>query len=66
MKLNQLRAYGIAYDVVTKRDSESLETNAIAIKIKHKNSKTINVFYTAYKLPKHTRIEITDGWCIKE
>ena len=56
------RAYALTYDVKVKKDDTSEKTDAIAIKIKHTDTKDLRVYYFAYKLTTQKTVEHLDSW----
>ena len=56
------RAYALTYDVRVQKDNSSEKTDAIAVKIKHTDTKDITVYYFAYKLTSQKTIEHLDSW----
>lgn len=62
LEKNERRAYALTYDVRVQKDSSSGKTDAIAIKIKHKETKDITVYYFAYRLTEQKTVEHLDSW----
>ncbi len=62
IKNSEIRAYSIAYDVRVSRNSESEKTDAIAIKIKHIETKEIVIYYYPYTFSQQRKLTIGDGW----
>jgi len=58
----EMRAYALTYDVRVKRDHLSDKTDAIAIKIKHRDLNDILVHYFAYRLTPQKTFEHLDSW----
>ena len=56
------RAYALTYDVRVQKDNSSEKTDAIAVKVKHTDTKNITVYYFAYKLTSQKIIEHLDSW----
>lgn len=59
---NQRRAYSLTYLAKVKKDNSSEKTDAIAIRIKHADTKDITVYYFAYRLTQQNTIEYFDKW----
>lgn len=59
---NERRAYALTYDVRVQKDKASEKTDAIAIRIRHNESKDIVVYYFAYKLTPQNTVELLDSW----
>jgi hypothetical protein len=57
-----IRAYSIAYDVIAQKHKESEKTDAIAILIKHSETKEMIVYFYAYKLTSDNTLVMGDCW----
>ncbi len=62
IKNSEIRAYSIAYDVRVSRNSESEKTDAVAIKIKHIETKEIIIYYYPYIFSQQRKLTIGDSW----
>ena len=56
------RAYALTYDVKVKKDNSSEKSDAIAVKIKHTDTKDSTIYYFSYKLTPRKTIEHLDSW----
>lgn len=59
---NERRAYALTYDVRVQKDNATEKTDAIAVKIKHTETKDITVYYFAYRLTAQKTVEHLDSW----
>lgn len=55
------RAYAMTYDVKVKKGTNG-KTDAIAVKIKHTETKEITVYYFAYRMNSKKIVEHLDSW----
>jgi hypothetical protein len=61
---NLIRSYAIAYDVRTQKNSSSLITDAIAIRVIHIETHEIIIYYYSYHLTSDLKLELKGSWGI--
>jgi hypothetical protein len=59
---HEIRAYALTYDVKVKRVDTIAKIDAIAVKIKHAETKDTRVYYFAYRMAEGNKVEHLDSW----
>jgi hypothetical protein len=63
---NEIRAYGIAYDVLVQPDESSQKTNAILVEIFHQDDKDIPEYYFPYSFAENGELIFGESFAMEK